>query len=191
MPTLSVDLNGEHLHDVEVRDRMTVSEPFEIELLNHGEAVHVHLHLDDALSRVARLDAGNHYVEAGRTLAVGVETASVDEPVSGRLKIVTGYGAETAYVEVTVAPDGEEKAPVEVDESLAKPQPRRGRTASDARGRSDPEPLSSRGPLLAGAAALLVLLAVVVGFLIDSPLVFLGAGVLVGAALVGAFFLLR
>ena len=210
MPPLSVDLNRDRLHEIEVQDRLTVSEPFRIVLDNHGEAVHAHLHLDDALSRVARLDAGNHYVTAGQSLAVGVETADVDSPVTGRLRIVTGYGAEDAYVEVTVEPDEEETQPVEVDESLGKPQPQpqpqpRSGSSGSASASLDRSRSANAGPeadggdlspsssaaVGVGAAALAVVLAVGLLVVVDNPVVWLVAGAIVGAAVVGVFFAFR
>lgn len=120
--SLHVDLNGSGLHDVEAPEEFTVTGPFTVDLVNHGEAVHTHLNLDDQLSRVARLQAGNHYVEAGATRPVQVDVREVSEPRTGKLKVVTGYGARTHYVDVTVAPPVERTAPVDVDETLSKPR---------------------------------------------------------------------
>ncbi|RLM59382.1 hypothetical protein DVK02_01130 [Halobellus sp. Atlit-31R] len=97
-----MELNRETVHAVEAPGGLTVTGPFHVYLQNHGGPVHVHLHLDDDLSRVARVDAVNHYVEEGETIRIPVGVAADRERVSGRLKIVSGYGAETAYVNVTV-----------------------------------------------------------------------------------------
>ena len=102
-------------------------------------------------------------------------------PVSGRLKIVTGYGAETSVIEISLIPPEKtaEKAPVEVDARLSKPQPRsreqppqRTETAVPARS------------IAAGAIVLLSLSFVVIGALIVGNLgAILGAGiVLLGVA---------
>lgn len=188
--TLSVALNRRRLHDIEVDEPFTASEPFVVELDNHGEAMHVHLHLDDLLSSVASLEAGNHYVESGSTVEVGVDVAPVEQPMTGKLKIVTGYGAETAYADVTVEPPSSEKQPVEVDEDLARPQrsnPGGSEPLADSFGADD----GTNVLAVAAFAAFAIVLAVIVGLLIDSALVLLGVGVLIGVVLVGAALAVR
>ncbi|MDQ2053565.1 hypothetical protein [Halobellus sp. H-GB7] len=100
--SLQVELNGETVHAIDAPDAHTVSGPFHIYLRNAGGPVHVHIHLDDALSEVARIDAVNHYVEGEETIRIPVGVAADREQVSGRLKIVSGYGAEMEYVNVVV-----------------------------------------------------------------------------------------
>ncbi|MFB6155624.1 MAG: hypothetical protein ABEJ22_06985 [Haloferacaceae archaeon] len=114
--SLTVELNRDRLHDVDVVGSFATSGPFTVDLNNNGGAVHVHLHLDDDLSRVASLAAGNHYVEPNATRPVEVSVAQVDEPVSGKLKVVTGHGTETEYVTVTVEPPPEGAAAGTSDE---------------------------------------------------------------------------
>lgn len=186
--SLRVDLNGSELHDIDAPNEFTVSRPFTVELVNHGEAVHVHLHLDDDLSRIARLRAGNHYVEADATQDVWVDARSVDEPRSGKLKIVTGYGAETRYVDVTIEPGEPQKEPVDVDETLSKPR--------------QPEPPASplapvRTVVDESALPVFVLgvfavaLALGVGLLADSAVVLLAAGVVVLGVAAAIVFMFR
>ncbi|WP_380675987.1 DUF7524 family protein [Salinigranum sp. GCM10025319] len=120
--TLPVDLNRERLHAVEAPVEFATDGSFRVELSNHGEGVHVHLHLDDDLSAVARIENGNVFV-AGDT-ATTVDVAVDDpptSPITGKLKVSTGYGAETTYVDVTVEPFEEQTRQVAVDESLSKP----------------------------------------------------------------------
>lgn len=186
-PTLSVDLNRRRLHDIEVPGSFTASGPFTVEVTNHAAPVHVHLHLDDDLSAVARLADGNHYVESEATVAVdvAVDTTGRDSPVTGRLKVATGYGTETQYVDVTVDPTVE-KQPVEVDESLSKPNrgERRERQAGPTPGEQLAALMPDGGavPVLAlGAAA--ILLALVVGYYVSSPVVLVGVGVVIGGVI--------
>jgi hypothetical protein len=184
-PVLLVELNRGELHDVEVPAEFATTEPFSVELRNHGEAVHVHVHADDALSPVARIDAdGNLFVERETTHSVPVGVSDVDESVTGSLEITTGYGAETRTVEVTVNPVDDGRA-VDVDETLSSP--------ANATERPDRTPLSRRiVDALPGRRALpvLVLGLVAIGVAagvanaVDSPLVLVGAGVVVGAVLV-------
>jgi hypothetical protein len=121
METLAADVNRSGVQTLSVPEAFETDDSFTVELRNHGEATHVHLHLDDALSRVADLDAGNHYVEGDSTRPVRVSVReAVTEPVRGKLKVVTGYGAETHFVDVTVTPTRIQ--PVDVDPELSKPK---------------------------------------------------------------------
>lgn len=194
---LTVDLNRDRLHDVAVPGMYTTDEAFYVALENHGEAVHIHLHLDDTLSTVATLDGGNHYVDRDGTTTVRVDVDPVEEPVTGKLKIVTGYGAETAYVDVTVEPFEEENHSVQVDEELGKPQ----RNTSQRRNPARREPSMSEKygngsssdislPLVA-FAALAIILALVVGLFVDSGVVLVGIGVVIGGVLVALALQLR
>ncbi|WP_101296691.1 DUF7524 family protein [Halegenticoccus soli] len=188
--SLTVDVNRNRLHQIGVAERFSSAESFVVDLVNHGESVHVHLHLDDALSRVASLEGGNHYVERGSTRQVRIDADPVREPVTGKLKLVTGYGAETVYVEVTIAPPAREKEPVDVDETLSRP-PRRD---------PGPEPLGERlretlpetGTLsIVGFGLLAVVLALGVGSLVNSSAVLLGVGVVIGGVLAALLLLSR
>ncbi|WP_129116948.1 DUF7524 family protein [Halegenticoccus tardaugens] len=188
--SLTVDVNRKRLHHVEVPDRFVTDESFVVDLVNRGESVHVHLHLDDALSQVATLEGGNHYVERGSTRSVEIDVAAVREPVTGKLKLVTGYGAEVAYVDVTVEPLAVEKEPVDVDEALGRPR------------RPEPgeEPLVERlrtltadvGTLsIAGFGIFAIVLALGVGVVVDSAAVLLGVGVVIGGVLAALVLLTR
>lgn len=175
--TLPVHLNRDDLHDVAVPNTFEATGTFTIQLENHGAPLHVHLHLDDSLSEVATLEAGNHYVEEdARQVVVDVRPQG---SVRGKLKVVAAYGATTRYVDVVITEPEESEDRVRVDESLSKPQPK-----------PDPEPSGrptagsalvspETGVLALGGVALFVaILAVVV---LDNTAVVLGAlGVLAG-----------
>lgn len=119
---LTVTLNDERPHDLSVAPSFSTNGPFSVELANEGQAVHVHLHIDDELSRAASLSEGNHFVDGDQTKTVEVFVTQPSEPVSGKLKIVSGHGSETRYVDVTVEPGSGGKPPVDVDETLSKPK---------------------------------------------------------------------
>lgn len=189
---LTVDLNRDHLHDVAATSTYTTDEAFYVALENHGEAVHIHLHLDDMLSSVATLEAGNHYVDANGTETVRVDVDPGDEPVTGKLKVVTGYGAEAAYVDVTVEPFEEEKHAVQVDEELSKPQRREKRDREPSLGEQFGGVSSSSDVLpLATFGGLAILLALGVGVVVDSAVVFVGVGIVIGGVLVALALQLR
>ena len=77
---LPVHISREELHTLEVPGSFQATGPFDVRLINHGESLHIHLHLDDPLSNVAAIDAGNHYVErdSQRYVHVDVDTDRLD-----------------------------------------------------------------------------------------------------------------
>ncbi|SFR94304.1 hypothetical protein SAMN05216559_1494 [Halomicrobium zhouii] len=178
--TLPVHLNRESLHSLDVPTGIETDGSFDVLLVNHGEAVHVHLHLDDPLSRLATLDANNHYVQAESERPVRV---TVDRGATGhgKLKVVTSYGAETRYVDVDLVEPAESEQPVQVDESLSKPQPKEPESSS---GPSLADRIGSPVFLLAGVA---LLLAAAVVAVVQSPIVQFGSAVVFFAVLVGLF----
>lgn len=168
MPSqLPVHVNREELHDLAVPESYETTGSFEIRLINHGEPIHVHLHLDDPLSTVAAIEATNHYVDGGSERRVAVEVRD-GASVRGTLKVAVGYGATTRYVDVDISKPVETTQSVAVDESLSRPQPR--------------EPEESAGLLegnpalpVLSLAALALLLAVGAALLVQEFVVALGA----------------
>ena len=125
VPTLDVELNGEAVHDIDAPDAFVTDGPFPIAFENAGRSTHVHLHFDDDLDRVTAVDEVNHYVADEATRRVHVSTADVDKPVRGKLKIVTGYGSNTRYVDVRIDPSTDAPSdPVVIDEELSAPPER-------------------------------------------------------------------
>ena len=187
--TLPVRINRETPHEIDLDSTdFDSTGGFELAIENRGEASHVHVHLDDTLSRVAALEGTNHFVEAGKTQRITVSVRDGPRPVTGKLKIVTGYGAETAYVDVTIREPVEPERSVTVDEDLARPKP--------ATGSSEPAVLdlvkgiSAGGnlALLALAGAALVVAATAISFA-NGFAVIVGA-FLVAVAIVVALFTL-
>lgn len=181
--TLVAEINRTNLHSLEVPESFETDGSFEIELRNRGESTHVHLHLDDTLSEIARLEANNHYVRAEGSRRVRIDVDVLEETtVTGRLKIVTAYGAETRYVTVTV--DTTTPSSVDVDPELGKPQ-------------VDPEPEPVLGDVdssLFGVAilgAVAVLLAVGAVLAVDGINVVLGVLALLAAVAAAGLATLR
>jgi hypothetical protein len=191
-PVLLVELNRGELHEVEAPTEFATAEAFSVELRNHGEAVHVHVRADDALSAAARIDAdGNLFVESESTRSVPVTVRPGDEPITGTLEIASGYGAERSTVEVTVEPASTGES-VDVDQTLSSPP------TPDAESTGPPptERLANALPgrravsvLVLGAVAVAV--AAAVANAAPSPPVLVGAGVVVGAVLVALVVLFR
>jgi hypothetical protein len=189
--SLTVELNADGLHTIAAAPSFTTDGPFDVVLDNAGEAVHVHLHLDDSLSTVSRLDGGNHYVEGGATTRVGVRVSPRQEPVTGKLKVVTGYGAETAYVDVTVEPSPDEKPGIEVDEDLGRPpQNEPEPSLVDEFGDAVPTPTRAALPVV-GLVGVAVIVAALVVATVESTALVLGVGVVLGAAVAAALFLMQ
>lgn len=174
MARLSVDLNRDGLHRIAAPSEFETDGPFEIRLRNHGEAIHVHLNLDEELSTVGSLGESNHYVAPYSRRSVEIDTRRTDTPVTGRLKIVTSYGAESAYTTVTVSPPGTVTNRVAVDERLAKPQ----------RSEPDPPTLGERlatigaedlSPRVAAGSVLAVCSLLVAGAFVQNTAAFVGS----------------
>lgn len=179
---LVVHLNRDGPHSIAVEPRRFEADgPFDVVLRNHGAALHVHLHLDDDLSGQATLGTTNHYVDEDSVRRVRVTVDEPLDPVEGRLKLVTGYGAETAYVTVTLDEAATEERQVRVDESLGQPR------------HPGPEsgPLAGLGDLpVLGLGAVAVLVAIVAAVIIDGVTAVVGLLVVI-AGLAVAVALLR
>ncbi|WP_199234119.1 hypothetical protein [Halorubrum sp. GN11_10-6_MGM] len=185
MPTLDVELNGETVHDIDAPESFVTDGPFPVVFENMGRSTHVHLHFDDDLDRVATVDEGNHFVGDEATRHVHVRTADVDEPVRGKLKIVTGYGSNTRYVDVRIDPSPETPdESVAVDERFAAPPERAPDVPPRQQAVNALDRLVRRGGAAGAAVGLLaVAAAVAVAVIVDSVVVW----VAVGLALLIAF----
>jgi hypothetical protein len=189
VPTLDVELNGEAVHDIDAPDSFVTDGPFPVVFENGGRSTHVHLHFDDDLDRATAVDDVNHFVADEATRRVHVRTADVDEPVRGKLKIVTGYGSNTSYVDVRIDPSPEtpEKS-VAVDETLSAPPERTPDVPPRQRAVNALDWLVQRGGV-AGAVFgfLAVVAAVALALAVDSLVVWVAVGLTVmiafGAAL--------
>lgn len=193
MSDLTVELNADGVHSIGTPSRFTTDGSFAIDLANRGQPVHAHINVDDDLSKALSLPETNFFVDGESTERVHVRTADVEEPVTGKLKVVSGHGAATSYVTVTVEPPPpEETEPVVVDESLSKPPERNDEPglAEELLGRAGRK--IEQGvllPVLFIAAAVLVALAI--GIAVDSIVVLSGVAVVVGAAILAALLVLK
>jgi len=190
--TLVVDVSREELHSVEPAvEAFEVRGSFEVEIRNHGRAVHVHCNVDDELSRVARLTETNHFVETESSTRFRVEVRDGPRPVSGTLRFVAAYGAQEAAVPVTVrdpasVPMGERASvtPAETGDDTA------GGSTSSGPDLSGLVPGRDDAPVLAMAGVAL-LIAVLAMALTNSTVVMLGVGAVLIGILVAVVVLLR
>jgi hypothetical protein len=183
---LPVHVSRETLHTLEVPATFEATRSFDVMLVNHGESLHVHLHLDDALSEFASMDASNHYVEGDSQRAVRIEVDTdrlPDDGVFGRLKVASAYGSETRWIDIELERPKEERQTVEVDEELSKPQPKEPEPGSDGPMANPEMPVLALG----GLALVIALLATV---FIGDMLVLMGALAVLAGVLVALYFLL-
>ncbi len=183
--TLPVHINRQERHSLEVPPSFETADSFVLAVTNHGEASRIHVHLDDGLPEIASLDDTNFYVEANATKEIPVSVHGTDH-VFGKIKLVSGYGAVTRWVDVEVLEPDEDDA-VEIDEELAKPQPREEDDSEDGTA----TPLVGARPIIPvaslGVLALIVAVAAAVYF--ESTVVAVGALLVFGAVLVAGYLL--
>lgn len=110
-----------------------------------------------------------------------VDVGDVDRPVTGELEIVTGYGAESASVTLTVTPPAERSSVESFDDTYGTP-------STSTEGGLVPQDRDLQ--LLVGFAVGAGLLAIIAAVLISDPVVLLGTLAVI-AGIVVAGFLLR
>ena len=183
--TLPVYLNRQERHSLEVPPSFETADSFVLAVTNHGEASRIHVHLDDGLPEIASIDDTNFYVEANATKEIPVSVHGTDH-VFGKIKLVSGYGAVTRWVDVEVLEPDEDDS-VEIDEELAKPKPRDEDDAEEA----SPAPLLGDRPILpvASLGVLALLVAVAAAAFFESTVVAIGALLVFGAVLVAGYLL--
>ncbi len=163
--------------EVEPRD-LTVTDSFQVEVHNHTHPQHVHLAPVDDFGRFASVEAPNHYLDADdlRVLTVDLDEDR-PETFHGKLRLVTGYGTETTYIDVSIEQPVEAEESVIVDERLAEP------AAPDSEGSELLEIGDGSWPVLVLAAMALliavgaILLASDASILIGVLAVALGVGI--------------
>jgi len=183
---LAVHINRDRIHAIDVAPSFETTGSFAVVVENHGSPTHVHLHLDDALSRVAHVGTPNHYVEADDTATITVSVREGPRPVEGALEVVTGYGAETARVAVDVTEPSETDLGVAVDEEMEKPPERE--VATERSGLPGVPADSVPVLALAGVAIALAFAAVVVS---ETLAVAVGLLAVVAGVAAAAVFLRR
>nr|WP_193570093.1 hypothetical protein [Halorussus sp. JP-T4] len=177
------------MHDIRTPASFEATDSFPILLQNGDAPVHVHLHLDDALSSVASIPANNHFLDADSTRQIGVEVGDGPRPVEGQLKIVTGHGAETDYVTVKVVEPEEREDAVAVDESFAAPP--RDESDDDDEGVEWPDLSLAENAPLAALGVFAVAVAAASATLSGSVAVLLGALVVLGSVAAAGYLLVR
>jgi hypothetical protein len=178
--SFTVHLNREGPQSIAAPQAFEATGEFSVYLRNHGTPLHAHVSLDDTLAKVARVVTPNRYVEEGATRRVRIEVEGGNRPIEGRLQVVTGYGAETAYVSVTLRDPETVEPDVAVDEELGRP------TAAPDRSGADPERL-----MLGGFLVVALLLAVITALLVEELLVTIGVLVVLAGVVVAGYLLLE
>lgn len=157
--TLSVHLNRDGPRDIDPEAAaLETDRSFVLEFVNHGQPLHVHVHLDEVLDGVVTPAETQLYVDEDETRSLEVAVPRGAGPVEGRLRLVTGYGAEEASVALSVTRERKDGGPdVAVDDTLtekeAAPEPD---TAASVTQVVTPVVLAGVVVLVAAAAAIAV-----------------------------------
>ena len=182
---LPVHLSRSELHAVEAPASFEATGSFDVELVNHDTAVHVHLNLDEALSSVAELDTVNHFIDGESRQLVRIQVYGDEElPVSGQLKVAAAHGSETRFVDIELTPPDFEPDPVAVDETLAEPP------ANTDDGSGSSPLVANPGLVVLVFGVLAVLVAGGIALVVDNVVVVAGAVVVLVGFLVAIYFLL-
>ncbi len=204
MDRLAVTVSEGKLHEVEAPDAFETDGPFVVAVSNRGRDCHVHLRLDDDLSRVATLAETNPHVPRDETVEILADVQGVSTPVGGVLTVETGYGADGADVETTLNPPDTTTAAA-ARTTPGTHAPADDQTADDAEtddaGDESATPtvadaLPTSRPTLPTVALLLLALGVVgvavgTAAVVADPVVAVGAGVALVAVAVAAVLVAR
>jgi len=175
--TLSVHLSRTDLHAIESPSSFETTDSFDVAFRNHGRSSRVHCTIDDALAGVVSVPETNRMIDSDGALELRIDVDPVDRPVTGELEIVTGYGAESATVTLTVTPPAERSSVESFDDAFSSPSESTGVDAFH---------LGREERLLAGLAVGAVLLAVIAAVFVSDPVVILGGlAVVAGIAVAG------
>jgi hypothetical protein len=185
VPTLAVELNGDAVHSIRAPDRFATSGHFSIAFENLGRSTHVHLHFDDDLDRVFSIGETNHFVGDESTRRVHVTADEVEAPVAGKLKIVTGYGSNSRYVDVRLDPPPDTGPDeIAIDETFAKPPERTPDPPARQRAADAVAGIVERGGLPAAVLGFLAVAAgVALALTVDSVIVSVAVGIVLTVTL--------
>ncbi len=114
--------NGPKSVELEV-EAIEVTGDFPVVVENHGPPQHIHIGPEDDLGRFVHVEEPNHFIKTDeRRLVQVLVTDERPETFNGSLRVVTGYGADTTRVPVTLTHEDPDEAAVAVDESLGQPE---------------------------------------------------------------------
>lgn len=188
--TVHVNRAGPHRLETDV-STVETCEPFVLRITGHETPAHVHCRLDDQLRQVASIEGSNYYVEPdGATpVRVSVDASGLDEPIEGRLELVSGYGTESIAISVIVTPEPQH---VPVDESLATPaQTESTQPAADRTGWPEALPTLDTGTLAVIVLGVLSIgVAVATAATVGAPIAVVGVGIVVIGVVAAIAFLL-
>ncbi|HKL28832.1 MAG TPA: hypothetical protein VJ898_06130 [Natrialbaceae archaeon] len=178
--TLSVHLSRTELHAIESPSSFETTESFDVEFRNHGRSSRVHCTVDDALAGIVEIPETNRMIDSDGALRMTFDVKPVDRPVAGELEIVTGYGAASATVTLTVTPPEERSSVESFDDAYG--------SDAEAEGIGGIS-LDRDDRLVLGLAVGAVLLALIVAVLVSDPVVMLGTVAVLAAIVVAGFLL--
>lgn len=118
---LLVHLKREELHSVDVSASIQAHGSFEVVFINHAGSVHAHLQLDGDITEVARIQNNNPHIanNSRRSVRIHVDKSRLsDRPITGKLKVGTGYGAKANWVNIELRSQPKKATEVDVEQSL-------------------------------------------------------------------------
>lgn len=178
--SLEIHVNRKRPNVLEVPEMFVADDAFDIEVVNAGKPVHVHLNLDDDLDEVMELRTGNHFVPREDTFRLPVRLRDGKRPVRGKVHVSTGYGSESRFIEVRVVEPQREDSVI-VDDTLATPSGRPQKPALSAHLVSDAWAIAlvllAIVALFAGAAIVAALTSPVIGALVVIAALLIAVGV--------------
>ena len=121
--TLTIAVNRGRPNTLEVPETFEAADSFVIEIVNDGKPTHVHVNHDDDLSAGLTMEIGNHFLPREGVRRLPVEVNDAARPMHGKLRVSTGYGSETRFIDLRL-PRFDEERSVQVDATLAQPTPR-------------------------------------------------------------------
>lgn len=127
--SLEIRVNRDLPNTLEVPETFETTDDFQVEITNEGKPVHIHLNYEDDFANRMSLETGNHFIPRKGVFTLPVEIDKSQRPFHGKLRVSTGYGSTTKFVEVRVVkPSGARE--VSIDEDLAKPPIRETRVSA-------------------------------------------------------------
>ncbi|WP_254862105.1 DUF7524 family protein [Halovivax gelatinilyticus] len=161
---------------------------FELEISNHGDPVHVHVHASDELAGVVTVTEANPFVDTDETITLPIRVGGHAGPKTGTIELSTRFGANTSAIDVTLTGGVDPGQRVTVDERLAKPPSRETDDADDRSSAVTPTP-SSETLALTGLAGTALLVALAATIFVSGPVAFAGVAIVLAGFLVAGYLL--
>ena len=181
--SLSITIEGPQLR--EASDRLETTGGFVVAVENVGRATHVHFALEGDLAEETAITEPNRFVDSGERLEVPIRIDAAARPLDGAVIVATGYGAEEVRIPIVIEDDPTTPTPTPAPERHEQPGGRLERLRSAV-----PAALSNDTLAFAAVAIGAIALAALAVLVTNSPVVLVGALLVIGAVSAGSCYLL-